>query len=153
MPGSVGQKFDSGDAILAEYAVQPIGTWRHISYTVPHDTPYEPCRYHRLVQQDLEGTSIKPVVSATCLQAKEEYHQVIGGSKLSAEMLNRYEQVYNRADGREEVQRAKAIEEILMGNCVPAFLSPSDCFSWVSGTAITSACSAEAGIQHFPTSN
>lgn len=46
---------------------------------------------------------------------QEELYEVISGSKLSPEVLKRYEQVYNREDDRDEVQRARAIEEILLG--------------------------------------
>lgn len=46
---------------------------------------------------------------------QEEVYEVISGSKLSPAVLHRYEEVYDRYDGREEDQRALAIEEVLLG--------------------------------------
>lgn len=45
LPGSAGRGFKKGEPILVEYAVRPAGTWRHTSYSVTPDIPYEPSKY------------------------------------------------------------------------------------------------------------
>lgn len=49
------------------------------------------------------------------LPMQEELYEVIHGDNLSPEALRHYEQVYDRKDGRDEWQRAQAVEEILLG--------------------------------------
>lgn len=48
--------------------------------------------------------------------SKEDEFAVLGARKLTGEELSAYERIFNRADGRDEHQRAQAMEEVLLGN-------------------------------------
>lgn len=114
-PGSAGRGFKTGDAVRVEYAVRPAGTWRHASYSVTPEIPYEPSKCLVAGKHLLNEQGRLHLLIATCLKTREESYDVIGAKKLSKEVRKQYEDIYDRTDGREEDQRATAIEEVLMG--------------------------------------
>lgn len=99
-----------GDPVRVSYVVLPPGTLQPPTglYTIPHDAPYPKGRsssYTKGSPSSVDG--LVPQWDTT--------HKIIGAKKLTPEDMRRYESIYDPTQNQSEETKAKAVEEVLLG--------------------------------------